>query len=245
MGRILLDGGSTAQDSTLGITKNVRIDRALLGKVGIAVDVGISSIADVEPAGAVVTDDVTGEVQDVTKVGVVGVTIVDADIDTAEVAGEVSGNGGVSATPDGAVAVDHSADESVGGVGLGISGAAAVAQSLSTGSGAGDSGGADVDAVVGEEVIGAEKLKTGFTHSTVGGISSGVAALHTGAAGELVIVAGAVKLQGSSELFQVTGAVAATGALTSLLQSGQEHSGEDRDDGDHDEEFDQSELFVY
>jgi hypothetical protein len=120
-----------------------------------------------------------------------------------------------------------------------------ITQRHSTGSGAGDSGGADVDLVVGEEVVGAEKLKTGSTHSTVGGISSGVAALHTGAAGELVVVAGAVKLQGSSELFQVTGAVAATGALTSLLQSGQEHSSEDRDDGDHDEEFDQSELFVY
>ena len=63
----------------------------------------------------------------------------------------------------------------------------------------------------------------------------------SGGARELVVVAGAVELQSGSELFEVTGAVAAAGALTGLLQSGQEHSGEDRDDGDHDEEFDQSE----
>ena len=170
----------------------------------------------------------------------VGVTVVDTDVDAGGVSGEVSSDSGVSASPDGAVAVDHTADESVGGVGTGVSGAGTIAQRNSTGSGAGNGGRADVDAVVSEEVVGAEDLKTA---GTSGGVEFvGAVTTKGGSARELVVEAGAVELQSGSELFEVTGAVAATGALTSLLQSGQEHSGEDRDDGDHDEEFDQSEL---
>ena len=123
-----------AFDVANGVRDHSFFDCSVVGIVAV----GVTNVGGVEPAGTCETGDVTGEVQDVTKVGVVGVTIVDADGEGRTITGEVSGNCGVGTTPDGAVAVDHSADEAVGGVGTGIGGAVTIAQSNGSGSGAGN-----------------------------------------------------------------------------------------------------------
>ena len=194
-----------------------------------------------EPAVAGVTGDVTTLVQDVTETGVVRVVVVAADGSSA---GEVSGDSGVSAAVDAAVAFDHAADEAIAGGGVRRTGSA-IGQSGGTGSGRGGAGGADEDSIVGQEVIGTEDFKT-FPTITIGQVGTGGETTLTGrTAGELVIEAGAVQLHSGTDLFQVAGAVDATGAFTGLLQSGQQHAGQDRDDRDDDEELDQSKSTTF
>jgi hypothetical protein len=185
-----------------------------------------------------VTGNVTALVQDVTKTGVVRVAVVAADT----VAGEVSGDSGVSATIDVAVAFNHAADETVGSVG--ISSSSAVAQTGGAGTSGGGAGGADEDGVVGQEVIGTEDFET--ISAVTSGVKTSSSATLTGrTAGELVVEAGAVELHSGTDLFQVAGAVDATGTFTGLLQSGEQHTSEDRDDRDDDEELDKSESTTF
>ena len=117
-----------------------------------------------EPAVAGVTGDVPALIEDVTKTGVVRVVVVAADGSSA---GEVSGDSGVSAAIDVAIAFDHAADETIAGTGITGSSACTIGQSSGTGTSRGGAGGADKDSVVGQEVIGTEDFKT-FPAVTIG-----------------------------------------------------------------------------
>lgn len=194
-----------------------------------------------EPTVTGVTGDVTALVQDVTKTGVVRVVVVGVGSSTSTT-GEVSGDSGISAAVDVAVTFDHAADETVGSIGAG----AIIGQAIGTGASGGGAGGTDEDGVVGQEVIGTENFQTiGTVTGFDSAIGSSVAATTGRTAGELVIEAGAVQLHSGTDLLQVAGAVDATGTFTGLLQSGEQHTSEDRDDRDDDEELDKSESTTF
>ena len=212
--------------------------------------VGVTGIGRAEPAGAVETGNVTTLEEDVTKVGVVGITAVgfdvSGDVGTGTGTGgvlqtnEVSGKTGVSAAVGLAVAFDHTEVGSVAEVGGG-SGAGSVTfvgQGVGTGTGSGDGAGAGEDSVVAEVVIAAEDFES---FVTLHGVDFRAAAADLGGdVGQLAVGIDGVGLHSGTDLLQVAGAVDTTGLFTGLLQGGQKHTGQDSDDGDNHQQLDQS-----
>ena len=75
---------------------------------------------------------------------------------------------------------------------------------------------------------------------TAGGVLVGVV-VHAG----IEIVVGKILLDGQPLLTQVADALRGLRLLTGLPQRGEQDGGEDRDDRDHDQEFDQGERFFH
>ncbi|MPN48347.1 hypothetical protein SDC9_195954 [bioreactor metagenome] len=59
---------------------------------------------------------------------------------------------------------------------------------------------------------------------------------------KVIAVVGGVQVDHPAHLFQVRYAVRGIGALPRLVQRGQQHGGQNRDDGDHDQKLNQREI---
>jgi len=61
--------------------------------------------------------------------------------------------------------------------------------------------------------------------------------------GRIVTVVGGIQHERPADLLEIAGAIDRLGPPTRLIQSGQQHRGENCDDRNHDQKFDQGELF--
>ena len=61
---------------------------------------------------------------------------------------------------------------------------------------------------------------------------------------QIVVVVVAVKQIAQDNLLQIVGAADGTGLLTGLAQRGQQHGGQDCDDGNHHQQLNESEGFL-
>ena len=109
-------------------------------------------------------------------------------------------------------------------------------------------GRADVDRVVGEVIVAAQDfIAARRSRRRVGPEEAGSVKLVTGIANpgrpvrQLAGEVDRVALQSGADLFQVAGAVDAAGLFTRLLQRGEQHTGEDRDNRDDDQQLDEGE----
>ena len=80
-------------------------------------------------------------------------------------------------------------------------------------------------------------------HPEPDGLSRVDVAFVVGDVGNAILIFAEIHLETDSELLEIADAACAVSPLPRLLQCGQQHGGENCDDGDNDQKFDQGEAF--